>query len=210
MPHQVLLRIFGYGGTAARVALLCLLASCAMTSADEAQTVPVFVVAPQQSSIKFLVRASMSVSGTFEQWNAKLTFASNDPATGALDIEIQAASVDTGSGLKNSTLKSDDFFDVAHNPVISFHSTKVTQTGPSTFVVDGNFEIRGVTKPQQLTLTVSGAGTGSGTINGTMSFNRKDFGINGSIPFVKIADRVDVTVDLKVNRVSGPALALKQ
>jgi hypothetical protein len=43
-----------------------------------------------------------------------------------------------------------------------------------------------------------------------MSFNRTNFGVNGSIPFIRIGDRVDVTVDLKVNRVSGPALALKQ
>jgi hypothetical protein len=57
---------------------------------------------------------------------------------------------------------------------------------------------------------VSGAGTGSGTIKGTMSFNRKDYGINGSIPLVHIADRVDVTVDLKATRVSGPALTLRK
>ena len=210
MPQQVVLRIFGYGGTIARVALLCLLASFAMLSADQAQSVPVFAVSPQASSIKFFVSASMSVTGTFDKWDAKLTFASDDPATGALDIEIQAASVDTGSGLKDSTLKSDDFFAVDQYPAIWFHSTKVTQTGANTFVVDGNFQLRGVTKPEQLTLTVTGAGTGSGTINGTMSFNRTDFGVNGSIPFIRIGDRVDVTVDLKVNRVSGPALALKK
>jgi polyisoprenoid-binding protein YceI len=210
MPHQGLLRILGYGGTIARLALLCLLASCAMLGASEAQTVPVFAIAPQASSIKFFVSASMSVTGTFDKWDAKLTFASDDPSTGVLDIEIQAASVDTGSGLKDSTLKSDDFFAVDQFPAIWFHSTKVTQTGPSTFVVDGNFQLRGVTRPEQLTLTVSGAGTGSGTIKGTMSFNRTNFGVNGSIPFIRIGDRVDVTVDLKVNRISGPALALKK
>jgi len=42
-----------------------------------------------------------------------------------------------------------------------------------------------------------------------MAFNRKDYGVNGDIPFVRIADRVEVSVDLKVKRVSGPALTLK-
>jgi hypothetical protein len=37
----------------------------------------------------------------------------------------------------------------------------------------------------------------------------KDYGVNGSIPLVKIADRVDVTVNLKVKRISGPALTFK-
>ena len=31
-----------------------------------------------------------------------------------------------------------------------------------------------------------------------------------SIPFIKIADRVEVTVKLKANRVSGPPVALKK
>ena len=72
--------------------------------------------------------------------------------------------------------------------------------------MDGDFTIRGVTKPEKLTLTVTGAGTGSGTIKGTMAFNRKDYGINGQIPLVRIADEVDVTMDLKVTRTSGPPL----
>jgi polyisoprenoid-binding protein YceI len=54
-----------------------------------------------------------------------------------LDIKIQAATVDTGSGMKNGKLKSKDFFDVDNNPLITFHSTKVEQTGPDTVVFDG-------------------------------------------------------------------------
>ena len=43
-----------------------------------------------------------------------------------------------------------------------------------------------------------------------MAFDRKDYGMNKGIPFVTIADRVEVTVDLKGKRVSGPPMALKQ
>jgi hypothetical protein len=42
-----------------------------------------------------------------------------------------------------------------------------------------------------------------------MAFDRKDYGMNSGIPFIRIADRVEVTVDLKVNRLSGPQLHLK-
>ena len=34
--------------------------------------------------------------------------------------------------------------------------------------------------------------------------------VNSGIPFIKIADRVEVTVDLKGKRVSGPPLTFKQ
>ena len=40
------------------------------------------------------------------------------------------------------------------NPYITFHSTKIAQTGPDTFEVDGDFTIRGVSKAEKLTLKV--------------------------------------------------------
>ncbi|HEY1468961.1 MAG TPA: YceI family protein [Candidatus Acidoferrum sp.] len=123
-----------------------------------------------ESKINFDVEASVAIKGKFDKWKATLTFASPDVSTGALDIEIQADSVDTGSGMKNGKLKGKDFFDVKNNPLITFKSTKIVQTGPDTFEVDGNFTIRGVTNAEKLTLTVTGAGTGSGTIQGTMAF----------------------------------------
>jgi hypothetical protein len=43
-----------------------------------------------------------------------------------------------------------------------------------------------------------------------MAFDRRDFGMNGGIPFVRIADRVEVTIDLKAKRVSGAPLVYKQ
>ncbi|HLX04884.1 MAG TPA: YceI family protein [Candidatus Binatus sp.] len=169
-----------------------------------------FAISTVDSSIKFNVKASVAIGGTFDNWNATLTFTSPVVTTGVLDVEIQAASVNTGSGIKDSKLKSSDFFDAANNPLISFKSTKIVQTGPNTFEVDGNFTIRGVTRLERLTLAVSGVGTGSGQIKGTLYFDRKDYGMNSGIPFIKIANRVEVNVDLKGNRVSGPPLVLKQ
>ena len=81
----------------------------------------------------------------------------------------------------------------------------------NTFDYVGDFTIRGVSKPEKLTFTLSGQrGSGSGEIKGTMAFDRKDYGMNKGIPLVKIADRVEVIVDLKGKRVSGPPLVFKQ
>ena len=161
-----------------------------------------------ESSIKFNVQASMALEGTFEKWDASLTFASADVTSAKLQINIQAASVNTGSGMKNNKLKGKDFFYVDENPLITFASNKVEQTGPTTFEVDGDFTIRGVTKPEKLLLTVAGKRTGQGTIQGTMAFDRKDYGMDKGIPFIKIADHVDVNFHLKGKRISGPPLAL--
>lgn len=193
-----------------RLAVICILVSALIPSVSLAQEVPVFAITPVESSIKFDVEASVAIKGTFDKWNAALTLTSPDVTTTVLDVEIQAATVDTGSGLKNSKLKGPDFFDVVQNPLITFKSTKLVQSGPNTFEVDGNFTIRGVTRSEKLTLTVSGKGTGSGQINGTLYFDRKDYGMNSGIPFIKIANRVEVTVALKAKRVSGPPVVFKQ
>lgn len=188
--------------------VLCL--SLSPVNRAQESGVPTFKIDPQKSSIKFSVKASVPIQGVFDKWDATLTFTSTDVLTGVLDVKIQAASVDTGSGMKNGKLKGKDFFDAEHNPYITFHSTKVEQTGPDSFSLPGTFTIRGVSKPETLTFTVTGKGTGSGSINGTMAFDRKDYGMNSGIPFIKIADRVEVTVDLRGERTSGPPLVFKQ
>src|ERR1700722_4272725 len=157
-----------------RLVAVCLLASALIPSLSRAQGVPVFAISQANSSIKFNVKASVAIGGTFDDWNATLTFTSPVVTTGVLDVKIQAATVDTGSGMKNSKLKGPDFFDAANNPLITFRSTKISQTGPNTFEVDGDFTIRGVTRPEKLTLALSGKGTGSGQISGTLYFDRKD------------------------------------
>ena len=190
-----------------RLAVLCLLASAVLPSLSRAQT-PLFKITPEDSSIKFSVKASVAIGGAFDKWDATLTFTSPDVTTGVLDVKIQADSVNTGSGMKDGKLKSKDFFDVERSPVITFKSTKIVKTGHETYEVDGDFTIRGVSNPEKLTLTVSGKGTGSGEIKGKMVFNRRDYGMNKGIPFIKIADHVDVNFHLKGKRVSGPPMDL--
>jgi len=239
-----------------RLLTLCVVVLMWIPSASRAQApagVPVFKITPIQSTIRFGVKASVPIEGTFKKWDATMTFTSTDPLTGVLDIKIDAASVDTGSGMKDKKLKSKDFFNdatmtftstdpltgvldikidaasvdtgsgmkdkklkskdffnVKEDPYILFHSTKKVQTGADTFELDGNFTIRGVTKDEKLVLKANGVGTGSVTVEGTMAFDRKEYGMNSGIPFIKIADRVEVIVSLKYERISGPPMVLKK
>lgn len=188
---------------------LCLLVFCALPSATRAQ-VPVYEVTPVESIIKFGVQSSVPIKGTFDKWNASMTFSSTDVRSGVLSIEIQADSVNTGSGMKDNKLRSKAFFDVKDSPMITFKSTKVVQTGPNTFDLEGDFTIRGVTRQEKLTLTDNGKGSTSGSIDGIMAFDRKDYGMNSNIPFIKIANRVEVNVSLKWKRVSGPPPVFQQ
>jgi len=195
-----------------RLTFLCVLGSILLPTVTRAQApadVPVFEITAVESTVTFDVEASVDIKGKFDKWDATLTFASTDVESGTLNIKIQADTVDTGSGMKNGKLKGKDFFDVKNNPYITFKSTKIVQTSPDTFEVDGDFTIRGATKSEKLTLTLAGKGTGSGTITETMAFDRKQYGMNSGIPFIKIADRVEVDIALKGKRASGPPLVFK-
>ena len=194
-----------------RLTVLCLLASALLPSLSQAQG-PVFTITPEESDVKFFVKASVAIDGKFNKWEATLTFPSTDVTSGVLDIKIYADSVDTGSGMKDNKLKSKDFFNAKDDPYITFHSTKVVQTSPTTFDVQGKFTIRGVSKDETLTLTLDPKekGTGNGHIKGSMAFDRKEFGMNSGIPFIKIADRVEVDLALQVHRVSGPPVVFKE
>jgi hypothetical protein len=100
-----------------QVVLVCLAACGLWTPPAGAQApaaVPVFQITPGESTITFHVNASVTIEGTFDQWQASLTFTSPAVESAVLDVQIQAASVNTGSDLKNDTLKGKDFFNVVY------------------------------------------------------------------------------------------------
>ncbi len=192
-----------------RMLLPGLMALMVVPSVCRAEAAPVFAVVPDGSSVTFKVKASVAIEGRFDKWTSALTFTSPAVSTGVFEVKVDAASVHTGSGMKDGKLKSADFFDATNNPIISFRSTKIAPAGPNTYAMTGNFTIRGVSRPETLTLNVARRDGSSGEIKGTMSFDRKSYGMTKGVPLVKIADRVDVNVDLKVKRVSGPPVRLE-
>jgi len=189
-----------------RLPIICLAASALLALPSLAQ-VPVFQVTPVQSSIRFNVKSSKPMTANFDKWNATMTFASRDPTSAALSIEIQAASVHADSGKKDDQLKSADFLNVQQDPVISFKSDKVVQTGKSTYDLVGTFKMRGVSKPATLNMTIADQGGGSGYVQGIVPFDRKDYGMISS----KRSDNSgEVDLNLKVEQVSGPELLHKK
>ena len=101
-----------HGKRAVIPGLLVSVLFCPVSQAQSSKGAPVYKINPEVSKITFFVKASISTDGTFDKWDASLTFTSTDVSTGVLDVKIQAASVDTGSGFKDDKLRSEDFFDV--------------------------------------------------------------------------------------------------
>jgi polyisoprenoid-binding protein YceI len=166
--------------------------------------IPTFEVITPDSKVNFHVNASVELTGVFDKWAASLHFTTPYVESAVLEIVVQAASVNTGSGLKDGKLKGSDFFAVKENPEIRFLSKKIINTALDSYRVDGDFTIRGLTNPESLTLSYQPEHPDEGHIRGQMVFDRKQYGMTHSIPLIRIADRVEVGVDLKIHRTSGP------
>lgn len=73
--------------------------------------------------------------------------------TGTVDVVIDATSVNTGFPLFNEHIQSEDFFDTAQHPTITFKSKAMKFKGDQPVSVTGDLTLKGVTRP--VTLAIS-------------------------------------------------------
>lgn len=85
-------------------------------------------------------------NGTFGTITADVNYDDKKPASLTFSADIDVNSIDTGNEKRDGHLKSEDFFDAANHPKISFKSTKTEVVSPGKFKVTGDLTIRGVTK----------------------------------------------------------------
>jgi polyisoprenoid-binding protein YceI len=96
-----------------------------------------------------------TVSGRFNQvTKSNILLDEADLTKSKAEIEIAAASIDTGDAKRDEHLKSPDFFDVKKFPTLTFKSKSITKTGDG-YRVDGALKIRDVEKPVTLSASVS-------------------------------------------------------
>jgi len=191
-----------------RLPVICLVVIASVLSClPSLGQVPVFQVTPIESSIRLHTKYSRPLTADFAKWHATLTFASRDPTSAALHVEIQTASLHSTNSQNDDELKSKDVLNVAQDPVISFKSSKSVQTGKTTYNLIGTLTMRGVSKPATLNLVVANEGGGSGYIQGVVSIDLKDYRMTTNS---KTGDHGEVDLNLKVEHVSGPELIFKK
>jgi polyisoprenoid-binding protein YceI len=99
----------------------------------------------------------------------------NDPTTASVEITIQTASIDTGIDDRDTHLRSEEFFDTAKYPEITFKSKQVRKVG-DTYSVDGSFTMHGVTKEITFPFRIHEFGKVIGA-EAHLTLNRKDYGV---------------------------------
>lgn len=177
-----------------------------MTIATAAQlSTGTWTIDPVHSSIGFSVRHLMvsKVRGTFDTFSGAIVVA--EDGTPSVSAEIAVGSINTRNDQRDAHVKSADFFDAERYPTATFASTGVRPAG-DTLLVDGDFTLKGVTRPITLELEFNGVnpGMGSGEVAGfeaSVVLNRKDFGIDIDLPLetggAVVGDKVSITLAIE-------------
>lgn len=123
----------------------------------------IWKVDPAHTSVEFAVKHMMmtTVRGRFKDLSGTISIDELNPDHSYVEVEIEAASVDTGAADRDAHLRSNDFFDVEHYPKIKFRSKRIQgahQSEGDRFKVVGDLTIRDTT----LELTLNAGFDGEG------------------------------------------------
>jgi polyisoprenoid-binding protein YceI len=142
---------------------------------------------PNHTTVEFAVKHMMftTVRGRFKDVKGTITADESNPASSSVQVEIAAASIDTGVADRDTHLKSADFLDVDNHPTITFRSKRVEGANNregDRFRVTGDLTIRGTTLEVTLDCTYEGMGTDpwGGTRAGaraTAEIDRREWGL---------------------------------
>ena len=117
-----------------------------------------YSIDPSHSNVGFSVRhlGLSKVRGRFTTFTGTIEIA-EEPTRSSVSVEIESGSIDTRDAKRDEHLRSADFFDAEQYPNLTYRSTGVTQQG-STWQVDGELTINGVTKSVPLRVEFEGSG----------------------------------------------------
>jgi polyisoprenoid-binding protein YceI len=170
------------------------------------------------SAVNLTVRHMVisKVRGRFTKWNAKLALDTADLGRSTVEVEIEAASIDTGVADRDTHLRSPDFLDAAKYPTLRFRSRRVEVPSKDRLRVTGDLTIRDVTREVVLDVEYGGQGKDPwgnqrAGFSATTSINRKDFGLTWNQALetggLLVADRVDIEIELQAIRQAAPQVA---
>lgn len=141
------------------------------------------------------------VSGTFNDFDVKITSSKPDFSDAKFELTAKAASIDTRVEARNNHLKSADFFDVEKYPELTFKSTSLKKDGTNKYKLTGDLTLHGITKSVTMDLKYRGTVVNQMTKANTAGFQlegvikRSDFNLGAGFPAPMISDEVRIKAD---------------
>jgi polyisoprenoid-binding protein YceI len=163
-----------------------------------------YVFDPAHTEIAFVARHMLSkVRGKFEGATGTIVIG-DGPEDSSVEVELDAASLTTGTQMRDDHLRSADFLLVEEHPTLTFTSTNVRRTGERTFDLTGDLTIKGITKPVTLQGTYLGwgpnhQGTPMVAFEATTTIEREDWDITWNVAVETGGFLVGKKVDIEVS-----------
>jgi polyisoprenoid-binding protein YceI len=169
-----------------------------------------YTLDPAHTRIGFVARHAMvtKVRGQFNDFEGSGVVDASDFTKSTVTVIIQAASIDTRNEQRDAHLRSNDFLAMDEYPQITFTSTGIQQTGPTSVELTGDLTIRGVTNTVTIPFEFEGAATDPfGNLRvgfeGSVVINRKDYGVTWNVALetggVLVSDKV--TLEFEVSAI---------
>ena len=167
------------------------------------------------SRVAFSVRHMMisNAHGQFKNVAGTVEFDEAQPTRSTVDVQIEAASIDTHDEKRDGHLASADFFDAAKYPYLTFKSGRVEVVDDSHGKLYGQLTIKNVTRDVVLAVEYSGLakspwGTSSAGFAATTKINRKDFELNWNVALetggVLVGDTINISIELEIVKQGAP------
>lgn len=164
---------------------------------------------PAHAQITFSARHMMimNVSGRFENFDGTVEFNEQDPINSNVEVQIEAASINTNEPQRDEHLKSPDFLNVEQYPYLTFKSKRIEKIDESHGRIMGDLTIRDVTNEVVLETEYLGQaqspwGTTSAGFNAHTKINRKDWDLTWNVALetggVLVGDEVAINIELEL------------
>jgi polyisoprenoid-binding protein YceI len=152
----------------------------------------VYTIEPHHTQVLFGIKhmGFSTFYGSFSGASGTLKLIPGNPGLSQLDVSVPTASVTTINDTLNGELRSADWLDATAFPTMTFHSTKITVTGPDTADVTGDLTLHGATHSETLQAKLNTPGVNpmdkAYTVGFEVSGNikRSDFGVKKYVPLV--------------------------
>ena len=171
-----------------------------------------YVLDPAHTRVGFVARHAMvtKVRGQFNEFEGTALVDGTDLTRSTVQLTIQAASIDTRNEQRDGHLRSNDFLAMEEYPQITFVSTAVETTGPTSFDVTGDLTIKGVTNSVTIPFEFEGAATdpfGNQRVGfeGSVVINRKDYGVtwNAALETGGVLVSEKITLEFEVSAIKA-------
>ncbi len=174
-----------------------------------------FTIDPAHTDVLFSAKHMMvtNVRGTFTDLSGTIDLDDTEPTASKAEISIEAASLDTGFGPRDTHLRSADFFDVERFPEIRVVSTAIKHVKGNDYVVTADVTIRDITRSVDLDVEFLGFypamdGSRRAGFSASAKVNRKDWGLDWNVALEAGGWLVGETVTLNVEVALQEAIAV--